>query len=287
MKNKLINVTAIAITIGSFALILPTFAQTGTSTTAFAPTLTAKEEKAMTAAKTKGDKEIDVRIAKLNKVLERINEIRNVTPAQKTMVAGTVQGLIGDLTKLKTDLDAADSTTTLKTYVDSITNNYRVYALAIPQLNIIAATDRIATVVNMMTALSNKMTLRLQSAGDMTGIEDLQNALSDFNSKVADAQIQASAALNESVVLVPDQGDKTKMASNLATLKDAHTKITAAQKDLQAARKDASTIIKALAKYDKLAPKTTTSSTSSGSTGSPQAASTTKAGNTSGAPVVQ
>jgi hypothetical protein len=57
------------------------------------------------------------------------------------------------------------------------------------------------------------------------------------------------------------------MASNTATLKDARSKIQAAQKDLVAARKDAQTIITALIKSDKaIMGKTGAATTTTGTT---------------------
>ncbi len=45
---------------------------------------------------------------------------------------------------------------------------------------------------------------------------------------------------------MPDQGVKTTMTANTKALKDARTKIVAAQQDLHAARADAETIMKSV-----------------------------------------
>ncbi len=72
------------------------------------------------------------------------------------------------------------------------------------------------------------------------------SALADMNAKVAGANAQASAAVTEIANLQPDNGNATIMASNTAALKDARTKIQAAQQDLVAARQDSGSIVKAL-----------------------------------------
>ena len=72
------------------------------------------------------------------------------------------------------------------------------------------------------------------------------SALADMNAKIADANVQAQAAVTETASLQPDNGNATVMASNTATLKDARTKIQTAQQDLVKARQDAGVIVKAL-----------------------------------------
>ena len=65
-----------------------------------------------------------------------------------------------------------------------------------------------------------------------------------MTAKISDAATQAAAASAEVSGLMPDNGDKTVMASNTAALKDARSKIQAATKDIQAAYKDAQAVVK-------------------------------------------
>ena len=50
--------------------------------------------------------------------------------------------------------------------------------------------------------------------------------------------------MTEVSALVPDQGVQAQMQANTTALKDARSKIQAAQKDLTAARNDATMIVK-------------------------------------------
>jgi len=277
MKSRIIGATIMTLAMSTFA-ILPAFAQSGisnaaavdaatasltpTTATGAAPTSAApkavKAGKAPTQAQrlaalgARGDKEIQVRIDSLNKLVTRIQDLRNVSDAQKASIITTLQGLITNLNTLDAQIASADlSSTTLKESVKSITENYRVYALAIPQLNLFAASDRITTVINMMSVVGGKLQTRLAGASGVPNMAALQADLNDFAAKLTDANTQISAAVSEFAPLTPDQGDKTKMAANTAALKDARTKVQAAQKDVVAARKDAQTIINALVKYDK------------------------------------
>jgi hypothetical protein len=146
--------------------------------------------------------------------------------------------------------DAANSTSSLKTDVKSITASYRIFALILPQGTIEAAADRVLAIVGTMTDLGTKFSARIsaaQSAGNDVTAANV--TLTDFNAKVSDATIQANAAASEVASLTPDNGNATVMASNTAALKDARSKIQAAQQDFVAARADATTIIKNLAKF--------------------------------------
>jgi hypothetical protein len=82
-----------------------------------------------------------------------------------------------------------------------------------------------------------------------------------MNAKIATASTSISAAVTEIASLQPDNGVASVMTSNTAALKDAHTKVMAAQKNLVTARTDAGIIVKALA-----SPKMSGSVSASGTT---------------------
>lgn len=256
--------------------IAPVLAQNAASSPK-TPASTRASGKAVTQAQrlgalgARGDKEVSVRVDSLNKLVARIQGLRNVSDAQKASIVSTLQGLITNLTNLQTQIGQEASSTALKDEVAAITQNYRVYALAIPQLNIFAAADRITTIVAMMNTVGGKLQARLAAATGVPNMTALQTDLSDLSAKISDANTKAQAAVAEVSPLTPDQGDKTKLSSNLASMKDARSKIIAAQKDLIAARKDARIIIEALVKSDKSIMTTS---------GAPSTSSATTAGTT-------
>jgi hypothetical protein len=281
MKNKIIIAVITTVTIASLASTLPVFAENdataSTSTTVSTSTTTKdsstkiekkviKMDKAMLAAKEKGIKEIDSRVSNLNKLLERISKLKNVTNSQKVSISATVNGVISTLNNLKNEMETTESTTTMKADLQSITTNFRVYALVMPQISIVTSADRINTLVDMMSVISTKLTNRLITATGTPNLSELQVLLGDFNTSVANAKIASDNAVQEVSALVPDQGDKTLMASNNAALKDARAKIISAEKDLKTARKNAGTIIKSLIETDKymLKSKNATSTSAKG-----------------------
>ncbi|MEI6864110.1 MAG: hypothetical protein WCK46_01930 [Candidatus Adlerbacteria bacterium] len=213
---------------------------------------------AMAAAKARGDKELDRRIAALTDVNARIQTMQKVTDAFKQNLATNIQTQITGFAALKSKIQADTDAGVLKADVTSITQSYRVYALILPQVRIAAAADRGVLIAEMMTTLGNKLAARIQAAGkggaDVTA---LTASLNDLGAKISDASTQAQASVSTSAALTPDGGDKTKMASNTATLAKARANLAAAEKDFQAARKDIDSIIKGL----KVAASATTNTT--------------------------
>lgn len=213
----------------------------------------------MTAIQSRDYKMIDQRITGLNKLLARIQEMRNVSDSQKTNITSVIQGLVTEMTALKGKIGTDVSTTTLKTDSQSIMQAYRIYALVEPQLSIIAAADRTQTVIGAISVVGNKVQARLNNDSVASSSPAVKTAMADLIAKLTDANIQSQAAANDVLVLVPDNGDKTKFQSNLTVLKAARTKIQTAQKDIVAVRKDLQTITKVLKESAKNATKTSTS----------------------------
>lgn len=201
-------------------------------------------------AQGRADQEITRRLDALNTLEARINAMTRLSSSTQSSLAATIQAQITALTTLKAKIAAdasANSTSSLKTDIQSITKSYRIFALIMPQIAIDAAADRIEAVGGTMTTLAGKLQTRItdaQTAG--TNVSSSVSALADMNAKIADANVQAQAAINEVSALKPDNGDQATMHANTAALQDARSKIVVAQHDLNTARQDAQTIIVAL-----------------------------------------
>lgn len=216
------------------------------STTA-SSTRAIKLDAKLNQAKARGDNEIDRRIEALNKISTRIGEVKNISAGDKSALSAEIQTQVSALTALKSKLDADESTTTIKADIQSITKSYRIYALVLPQISIMAAADRINTVADLITGVSTKVQVRVnaaQTAGK--DVTTLQTALADILAKATDAKVQSQAATSLVATLLPDNGDAGVAASNKAALVSARAKIKAGTADLEAARKDIKKIIEAL-----------------------------------------
>jgi hypothetical protein len=246
MKSSTILLTFGLLALPMLALAQDTGAAVTTTVTTPGGTAVSGQASATfeTKAKARGDQEIDRRTTNLNEVLGRIGEMKKVNDTDKANLQSTVSAEITTLTALKAKIDADSVLADLKSDVQSITKSYRVYALLLPQIHVIAAADRSVTTVQQMAVLEGKLAMRIASStGDTTA---LIAADTDLKAKVTDANTQASAAVGVVAALQPDNGDAKIAASNRAALKDAQSKIKLAIKDLNAARQDIAAIISGL-----------------------------------------
>ncbi len=268
------NITTLAL-IACALITAPLFAvaadtvTAGVNTSVAAPTVKAEgsatagaaQSIALMRGKDRAHQEIDRRVTNLNGLIARVQAMLNLSSTDKTAIAGTLGAQITALNALKAKIDADADVTTLKGDVDSVTSSYRIYALVMPQGAIIAAADRIVTVAAKLHLIGVKFETRIVAAAaagnDVTAVRVV---LDEYNAKIADASLQAQAAVNAIVALVPDEGDATKKAANTKALKDARAQIVLAHKDLQTARNDANKILTALKSMKVSATATTTTS---------------------------
>lgn len=215
---------------------------------------------------TRADAEITRRINALNALTARVNAMVRLSATDKSNLSASISNQVTAMNTLQTQIAAdaaANSTSSLKADVQSITSSYRIFILVLPQGMIEAAADRVLTIASTMNDLSAKFGARIttaQAAGN--DVTAASATLGDFNAKVADANIQANAAASEVASLTPDNGNATIQASNTAALKDAHSKILVAQQDFVSARADALAIVKDLAGFKVSTSATVTASTS-------------------------
>jgi hypothetical protein len=218
----------------------------------------AKLQARITKAQQRADQEIDRRNRALNTLNTRVQAMSKVSGPEKSAIATAVQNEISNLTSLKVKIDADTDINTVKTDIKSITAGYRIFMLVIPEGNIEVAGDKIHTVADVMITFSLKLQTRIsaaQSAGK--DVAALSASLADMNAKIADAKVQADAAVALVANLTPDSGDTTKMQANNQSLADARGKIKLAMSDLQAARQDVNTILKGLKSINASASSTT------------------------------
>lgn len=207
------------------------------------------ESKIEEKAKERASKEIERRADLLSDLFERIKGMARISGDDKASLVLMLQTQIDALVALKAKIAAETSTTSLKEDIKSITNSYRTFALVMPKASITAYADRLHVLISQMTALGGKLQTRIDAA-KVSGadVSAATAAMADYNAKVANAQVQITAAVNIVTPLQPDNGDATIAASNKAALQDARSKLEAARKDLETARKYVEKIRKALPK---------------------------------------
>lgn len=257
MKNK-INKKIVAFAGGavlSLSLVSPSFAQVSTDVNLSASTTRQQRgqarvknlENRIQKVQSKGDVEITNRINSLNKLIQRIQEMKKLSDSEKSTLIANLQIVLTDMNKVKSEVDSSTSTSTLKTYIKSITADYRVYALVLPQISLLSASDRIDVISSQMETISQKLATRISDAqGKGVDVTTANSSLADLNSKIADASAQAKIINQDVLNLLPDGGDKTKAAANAQAIKDAKAKLKLANSDLKSARQDVDSIVKVI-----------------------------------------
>ena len=210
-------------------------------------TLSATTTARMEKARTRAAQEIERRIEALTKINVRIGGVTKISDQFKANLNTNIQNQITALTALKVKIEGDTDLNTLKTDVQSITKLYRIFALIMPQTHIAAMADRTATAINIMIGIGNKLQTRLtemQNAG--ADVSAIIATLSDMGAKISDAQAKAQTAVDVTATLVPDNGDKDKMAANKAALTEGRDNLKEAHQDLVNARKYITTILKGI-----------------------------------------
>jgi division protein CdvB (Snf7/Vps24/ESCRT-III family) len=109
-----------------------------------------------------------------------------------------------------------------------------------------------------MSELGSKFQARISALPPTADSVALQKSLTDFTNQITTATTQAQSVIASVSPLKPDNGNKTILASNTATLKSAKTKLKTVSADLKLARKDADAIAKGLKKLTSKATGSTT-----------------------------
>ncbi len=216
----------------------------------------------LTALITKADGDITARISSLNDLAARVQSMTNVSADEKLAVSNEVQTNITGLTSLQTKIDADTDLSVAKTDAHRIFGDFRIYALVMPRGWILASTDRVTTITALMTTLSGNIQTRVtaaQSSGK--DVSALTTLVADVSAKITDANTHSASAQASVTALMPDQGDKTKAASNHAALVAARADIKAAASDIATARKDIAILIASLKSLDGSASASASAST--------------------------
>ena len=201
-------------------------------------------------------KEISRRISSLQEKLTKIDGMEKLTADQKTALKTQVQSEITTLEALLEKIKSSADISTLRTDVQSIIKEHRVYSMFMPKLTLLAAANRLNNTADQLGSLSAKLQMRIDEAKTAgTDVSEAQTALTDMQEKIADAKKQAAAAIAAVTPLTAEGYPENK-----TILMNAREMIQAGQQDLVAGRKDVNAIRKVLyAGKEKVTPTVTLS----------------------------
>jgi hypothetical protein len=246
-----------AVIVGSVSLIaLPVSALTTAGTTTTTPAATSTSTTSNTKSSTeaanqqarleliisRGNVEINRRLATLSTLGSKITSATKLSSSDAATLSNTVSSDTSSLTTLQTKLDADTTADTAATDAQSIILDYRVYALVVPQVDLVKTADDQQVTEGKLATLSTKLASRItadQQAGK--NVTALQASLSDLNTKVSAAQAISSNIETTVIALVPSDYN-----SNHEVLSGDRSQLQTAQTDIKAAVSDAQSIITGL-----------------------------------------
>lgn len=241
-RNILVAITTLIIIL----LFTPSFvyAQTITSTgsSRFQNRKAEIQTNRIEKLKEKANKEIERRLASLNKLIEKLNKIKRLSSDQKVSLINQVQTQINDLASLKSKIELDTDLETLKTDVQSIVKSYRIYLLFIPKIHILSAADVMQNTADKLNELAAKLQTRINDAKNAgKNVSSLESLLTDMQNKIIDAKKQATDAQNAVLPLTPDG-----YPDNKTTFQSSRKMLQTGKHDLVQARIDAKKIINGL-----------------------------------------
>jgi hypothetical protein len=217
-----------------------------------------KTEKVKAKLNERAATEIDRRIAAMNKLITRLAKMKRLSADTQSSLKTKVESEITKLTALKAKIAAETDAAAIKTDVESIKSSYRIFAVFMPQISLLAASDSILGATETLTQLSTKLQARLDKETANPDLSTMKTSLAEMNNMINAAKTQAANIQTTVIALTPEG-----YPDNQATLKSAREMVKTAHESLQSARKAAESIIKALKLKKSPSPSSSLSPTSS------------------------
>lgn len=198
-----------------------------------------KAEDRIANLKDRANNEIDRRIKSLSELVSKISLLKKISESQKTSLTTQITEEINNLTSLKAKISSDTDLATTKTDAQSIVKSYRIYALFIPKINILAGADAINETSLKLSSLSAKLQVKISEAKSQgNDVSSLESSLKDMNAIISQANSFATNAVNTVMPLNPEG-----FPGNLTTLKKARDLLQTGHKNLVAAYTYATKII--------------------------------------------
>jgi hypothetical protein len=190
----------------------------------------------------RGNDEISRRLTTLQSLSSKINSATKLTTSDQASLSNEVSGETTGLTALKTKLDADTTVADAKTDAQSIINDYRVYALIVPKVNLIKVADDQQVAEAKLSALLPKLQTRVSTAKTAgKNVTSMESGLTDMSTQLGNAQTISSGVEASVIGLQPSDynTDHTVLSGN-------RDKLTTAQTDVKAVVSDATSIVSGL-----------------------------------------
>ena len=185
-------------------------------------------------------KEIDRRLEEIDELLAKVADDDTATPAHKIALTAILNSAKTGLATLRAKIEADTDPTQLQADCQSIFTDFRIYALRVPQVNLVLAADRALAQQTKFASLKTKLQ---QAIADATtagnpNVTRAQDLLTDFDAKVAAGLAEATGVADAVILLTPADWN-----ANHDVLKPFITKLRNVRSDFRAASKDARQIL--------------------------------------------
>jgi hypothetical protein len=236
-----ISITISAIIIG--LAITPVSALTaGSATTASTGTTNSSQSAKLTVLIERGNTEITRRLTTLSSLNAKISSAKKLSGSNAATLSSEVSSEISGLTALKTKLDADTDLTTARSDAQSVIDDYRVYALIVPKIDLVKTADDQQAAETSLTAMATKIQTRLTAAQQANkNVTSLQASLADMQSKTTVAQTISNSVEAGVINVQPTDYD-----SNHTVLSGDRDQLQTAASDLKAALADATALVSGL-----------------------------------------
>lgn len=188
---------------------------------------------------------ISERVTSLTNANSRLMGLVKLAQNYKTQFSSEVStdltGLQTLQTQCTTDFNAGN-VANLRTDYRNVFSQFRVYAVFLPQLWDLIASDTMGVTATKLSDLATKLQTRIQAAGNPSNLTTL---LADMQAKIADANTQYANVETQVAPLTPSSYN-TDPAGTTTILKNARGEIKTGATDLQAAWLDAKQIVQIL-----------------------------------------
>jgi hypothetical protein len=220
-----------ALTVGLGVTVLPGTAGAAPATT-----------RDLTAEKARCTAAIDVRLAALDRVDATLAAARSTTAAHKERQTASNTAAAAGLRDLESTIAVDTDGATLAGHCQSIVEDYRVFALRVPQTHLVIAGDAEAFAVTKLDEVVPRLSDAIDKAA-ATGkdVHAARAALADLQAELADAAGLANGLADSVIGYTPADYN-----ADHALLDGAHASARAAAGDLKAARDDIKTIVAAV-----------------------------------------
>jgi hypothetical protein len=199
---------------------------------------TPKQLNRLDLIKDSGNVAIDLRIASLNKVTNKLNNVKKLKTEKKNQLNNQVQLNLTGLTALKSKLNSETEINAAQTDRQGIYTGFRIYAVFIPKTHILIATDGVNATAAKLTEVSDKLKSAIDKAQkDGKDVTEANTLLSEMNVKIKAAKSKVSTTDSKVSGLTP-----TSYPGSSSVLQIARDDIKSATAELKSAWENAKKI---------------------------------------------